>query len=148
MKCFLNITSFRGHLILFETKRTVCRKTIGKGNNIDFYFTPLLVKYKFTSVHLNVIDVQRNLSQGKRKKAIIPLTNRVRGLYCKLRTKFFPIDLWPKRQARGPYINGKKPGSVTYSTDRENEVSKIFIISLKLIGRAGNEQLSILIMNI
>ena len=25
---------------------------------------------------------------------------------------------------------GKKRGSVTYSTDRENEVSKIFIISL------------------
>ena len=29
-------------------------------------------------------------------------------------------------------INGKKGGSVTYSTDRENEVSKIFIISLRL----------------
>ena len=32
--------------------------------------------------------------------------------------------------------------TVTYSTDRENEVSKIFIISLRLIGRAGKEQLS------
>ena len=32
----------------------------------------------------------------------IPLTNRVRGPYCKLRTKFFPVDLWPKREARGP----------------------------------------------
>ena len=29
--------------------------------------------------------------------------------------------------------------SVTYSTDRENEVSKIFIISLRLIRRAGKE---------
>ena len=30
-------------------------------------------------------------------------------------------------------------GSLTYSTDRENEVSKIFIISLRLIRRAGKE---------
>ena len=30
----------------------------------------------------------------------------------------------------------EKRGSVTYSTDRENEVSKIFIISLRLIGLA------------
>ena len=29
----------------------------------------------------------------------------------------------------------EKRGSVTYSTDRENEVSKIFIISLRLIRR-------------
>ena len=33
----------------------------------------------------------------------------------------------------------KKRGSVTYSTDPENEVSKIFIMSLRLIGRAGKE---------
>ena len=36
----------------------------------------------------------------------------------------------------------EKQGSVTYSTDRENEVCKIFIISLRLIGCAGKEQLS------
>ena len=34
---------------------------------------------------------------------------------------------------------GKNEGSVTYSTDRKNEVSKIFIISLRLIRRAGKE---------
>ena len=34
---------------------------------------------------------------------------------------------------------GKKRGSVTYSTDREKEVSKIFIISLTLIRRVGKE---------
>ena len=33
----------------------------------------------------------------------------------------------------------KKRGSVTYSTDRENKVNKIFIISLRLIGRAEKE---------
>ena len=63
----------------------------------------------------------------------ITLANRVLGPYCKLRTEFFPVDLLPKREA----INQrKKRGSVTYSTDRENEVSKIFFTSLKLIGRA------------
>ena len=33
----------------------------------------------------------------------------------------------------------EKRGSVTYSTDRENAVSKIFITSLRLIRRAGKE---------
>ena len=47
----------------------------------------------------------------------IPLTKRVRSPYCKLRTEFFPA-------------RRKKGRSVTYSTDRENEVSKIFITSL------------------
>jgi len=32
----------------------------------------------------------------------VPFTNRIRGPHCKLRTEFFPIDLWPKREARGP----------------------------------------------
>ena len=37
---------------------------------------------------------------------------------------------------------GEKRGFVTYSTDRENEVNVVFIISLRLIGRARKEQLS------
>ena len=45
---------------------------------------------------------------------------------------FFPFNLWPKREAqviiRGK--TGKKRGSVTYSMDRKDEVSKIFILSL------------------
>ena len=32
----------------------------------------------------------------------IPLISRVFGPSCKLRAKFFSIDLWPKREARGP----------------------------------------------
>ena len=36
----------------------------------------------------------------------------------------------------------KKRGSVTYSTDRENEVSKMFMISLRLIGCSGKQRLS------
>ena len=54
---------------------------------------------------------------------------------------FFPFDLLPKREVRGPEIEGKKRGSVTYSTDRENEVSKKFIISLRV--RDGSETISI-----
>ena len=56
----------------------------------------------------------------------IPLTNRVRGPYRKLRTEFYG----PSAKRAGHKSKGKKRGSVTYSTDRENEVSKIFVISL------------------
>jgi len=63
------------------------------------------------------------------------ITNQVRGPYCKLRTELF--SLWfmtqagsaPQKRA-GHKSKRKKRGSVIYSTDRENEVSKIFIISL------------------
>ena len=58
------------------------------------------------------------------------LLNGVGGPYRKLGTEFFLLDLWSKCEACGPYIEGKTRESVTYSTDRENEVSKIFIISL------------------
>ena len=57
----------------------------------------------------------------------IPLTNRVRGPYRKLRTEFFPPRFMA--QARSEGEKNEDP-YVTYSTDRENEVSKIFIISL------------------
>ena len=46
---------------------------------------------------------------------------------------FFPFDYGPSANHKSM---GKKRGSVACSTDRENEVSKIFIISLRLIGRA------------
>ena len=70
----------------------------------------------------------------------IPLTNRVRGPYRKLRTEFFPP--WFMTQARSARANkskGKKQGSLTYSTDRENEVSKIFIISLVCVWGAQEQ---------
>ena len=47
---------------------------------------------------------------------------------------FFPFTYGPRAKRAG-----HKRGSVTYSTDRENEVSKIFIISLRLIRRAEKE---------
>ena len=40
-----------------------------------------------------------------------------------------------KPEVHGPYIAGKKRGSVTCLTDREAEVSKMFIISLLCVRR-------------
>ena len=48
---------------------------------------------------------------------------------------FFPFDYGPSAKRAGHKSTGKKRGSLTYSTDRENEVSKIFITSLRLIER-------------
>ena len=50
-------------------------------------------------------------------------------------TSLFPIDLWPKRKARERQIEGEKRGFAIYSTAREYEVIKIFIISLLCAGR-------------
>ena len=68
---------------------------------------------------------------GSNNVIYIPLTNRVRGPYRKLRTEFFPLRFMAQaRSARAINSRGEKPGSVTYGTDREDEVSKIFSISL------------------
>ena len=43
----------------------------------------------------------------------------------------FCFLLWPKREARGPWKQGrKKRGSITCFTDRANEANKMFIIWL------------------
>ena len=43
----------------------------------------------------------------------------------------FSFLLWPKREARGPWKQGRKTrGSITCRTDRANEDNKIFIIWL------------------
>ena len=58
-------------------------------------------------------------------KIYILLISRVFGPYCKLRTEFFSIDLWPKR--------------VIYSADRKNEANKMFIIWLLPVWGTGNK---------
>ena len=61
---------------------------------------------------------------------MLPLTNRVRGSYRKLRTAFFPLRFMAQaRKALAINRRGKR-GFVTYGTDQVDEVSKIFIISL------------------
>ena len=67
----------------------------------------------------------------------VPLTYELEVLTA--RTEFFPVDLGPMSEAHGPYINGERQRPVSYSTARENGVSKLFIISLTLIRRAGKE---------
>ena len=60
-----------------------------------------------------------------------PLTNRVWGLYRKLLTKFFPLRCMAQAwSARAINRRGKKRGSVTYSTDREDEVSIRYLLYL------------------
>ena len=54
----------------------------------------------------------------------------------------FPLIYGPSTKCTGHKSTGEKQGSVMYSTEQENEVSKIFIISQRLIGCMGNEQLS------
>ena len=45
--------------------------------------------------------------------------------------RVFSFLLWPKREARGPWKQGrKKRGSITCCTDRANEANKMFIIWL------------------
>ena len=45
--------------------------------------------------------------------------------------RVFSFLLWPKREARGPWKQGrKKRGSITCHTDRANEANKMFIIWL------------------
>ena len=55
------------------------------------------------------------------------LINRVPGPYGELPTRFWSIFM---AQARSARVMRKKQGSVTYGTDRANEVNKMFIIWL------------------
>ena len=64
----------------------------------------------------------------------IPLTKRFRGPYRKLRTEFFPFHSMAQvRSARAKNRRENKRGSVSYSTDREDKVRKIFITSLSCV---------------
>ena len=76
----------------------------------------------------------------------IPLISRVRGPYGKLWTEFFSFLLWPKREARRPWKQGrKKRGSITCHTDWANEANKMFIIWLCWLFRfwKGNRELEV-----
>ena len=76
-----------------------------------------------------------NKTKGNQLQVIISdeVTQRFRGLYCTL-SYGLGFSRWFMAQARsaGVIINGKRQGSVPYSKDWENEVSKIFIISPRI----------------
>ena len=73
--------------------------------NILFFVGKCLSKRRnTTAVNINVSSYLRiiysvSLYLESNRRKYIYLTNRVRGPYFKLRTEFFPIDLWPKREA-------------------------------------------------
>ena len=49
--------------------------------------------------------------------------------------QIFSLAIYGQRaKHEGPKSQGKKQGAITYGTDQENEVSKIFIISICLAG--------------
>ena len=60
--------------------------------------------------------------------------------------RVFSLLLWPKREARGPWKQGrKKRGSITCCTDRANEANKMFIIWLCRLFRVwkGDRELAV-----
>ena len=60
--------------------------------------------------------------------------------------RVFSFLLWPKREARGPWKQGrKKRGSITCRTDRANEANKMFIIWLCRLFRfwKGDRELAV-----
>ena len=59
----------------------------------------------------------------------MPIIDRVRGPYRKLRTRFFSILM---AQARSARAMRKKRGSVTYGTDRANDGSSFFFFKVEL----------------
>ena len=64
---------------------------------ISYYFSDVLTMI-MTSWSAIFLLISASLSVYVK---YIPLISRVFGPYCKLRTEF-SIDLWPKREVRGP----------------------------------------------
>ena len=69
--------------------------------------------------------------------------SKIKGLHIKLWTLFFKLAVIAQRQrmqTKNP--RGKKQGSVTYSSDQENNISTIFNISLwiQIEGKKPNQK--------
>ena len=71
-----------------------------------------------------------NLSHELSLSRTYLLLTKFEGCTVSYEPSFFLLDFGPSTKRAGHKSKGKKRGSVTYSTDQENEVSKIFIISL------------------
>jgi len=85
---------------------------------------PVVRKVDNAIHRINRYAVDKCLQNKPRYRLDIPLTNRVRYPYCKFSARIYG----PSENCAAHKSERKKWGSVTYSTDRENEVSKIFII--------------------
>ena len=76
--------------------------------------------------------LSRDIASGAGNCTNVPILTEFEGrTVISYGPSFSPFDLWPKRA--GHKSKGKKRGSITYSTDRENEVGKISIISLPCV---------------
>ena len=99
-------------------------------------FLPLWMYHILLSIYRRFRLIGDGLDSLLKLCRIYLLQTEFEGRTVSYGPSFFLLDLWPKREARGPWIEGEKRGSVTYNTDWENEVSKIFIISLVCVWRA------------
>ena len=85
-------------------------------------------------VHRILTSFGWNEEQRRIEESYIPLTNRVRCPYRKLQTESFPLRFTAQAKSWE-----KKQGSITYGTEREDEVSKIFIITLLCVRRVRQQ---------
>ena len=84
-----------------------------------------------------------NFKSKQLKSTYIPLTNRVRGPYRKLRKEFFrPRFIAQARSARAINRRGKKRGSVTYSTERETRLVRYLLYLYCVSEGLGNDSYS------
>ena len=67
----------------------------------------------------------KNYSINRISKSVLPMKDHV----------FTPSIYGPSAKSTGHETKGIKQGSVTHSIDREDKVSKIFIISLVCVGQ-------------
>ena len=95
---------------------------------------PIWLRTKWSNKFV-IISPRNSKKEGAQILLSKEIYNRVLSPYCKLRILFLsPFGL----SRAGLKSTGKKRGSVTCGTDREDEVSKIFIISLLCDG-FGND---------
>ena len=133
----VNILGFR--LLTFHffplTKGTL---TTGTGNYR--LARPLFLRI-LTELTIHVLHQAHALIKGERALDIYLLLTEFEGRTVSCGPRFFRF-MAQARSARAIHRMGKKRGSVTYSTDRENEVSKIFIISLVCVWGAQEHSYS------
>ena len=110
-----------------SSRKTVsCEEQVMSKDKYLSIFTPQMEA--FVLIILQIFFATRAVLKIEK---YIPLTNRFFGPYCKLRTEFFFLRFMAQaRKARAINRRETKRRSVTYSTYREDEVSKVFIISL------------------
>ena len=73
----------------------------------------------------NIPDIK--LSYPKNTKLKYLLLTEFKGRTVNYGPHFSPIDLWPKREARWPLIEGERQGSVIYSMDQGTKLVRYLL---------------------